>query len=267
MREVYYVQFKKVGKKYYFDRNNLSFSPLDYCVVETARGIELGQIASEVIKIEDPNIIKTLKPILRHATEADFEQYIENKKMAKDAFDLCRDLIDKNELEMKLLAADYVLDRKKIVFYYTAEERIDFRNLLKDLAKHFNNRIELRQIGYRDGAKIVGGIGMCGRELCCKRFLTDFDTISIKMAKNQELSLAPSKITGVCSKLLCCIKFEDELYKELKKGLVKVGTYIKTDTSDHAKIIGYEVLKNRVITLEDGVRVSHAICECEKIES
>lgn len=250
------IQFKKVGKHYYFDKNNLELNQDDFVIVETARGIELGMVSGKEKTITEEDLVTDLKSVVRVATDEDLKRYEENKQNASFAYDICKEEIAKHELEMKLLSAEYTLDRKKIVFSYTAEGRVDFRELVKALATKIKTRIELRQVGERDGAKQLGGIGLCGRELCCSTHLCNFDTISIKMAKNQNLSLNPTKITGLCGKLLCCIKYEDEVYSDLKKGLPKVGAKVDTPTCGGCKVVSVDILKQAIKVQEpDGAKV------------
>ena len=255
------VQFKKVGKRYYFATNGVNPDIDDFVVVETARGIELGMVSGEEKTITDDEVINDLKPVLRIATEKDLNDYEANKVQAKKNFDICKQLILEHELEMKLLNAEYTLDRKKIVFYYTAEERVDFRELVKDLAKEMRTRVELRQVGERDGAKALGGLGFCGRELCCSTHLCEFDTISIKMAKKQNLSLNPTKITGLCGKLLCCIKYEHETYIDLQKNLPKVGEEVTTPNCKGCKVIDVDILKQEVLVHEEDKNIRYKVDE------
>ncbi len=250
------IQFKKVGKHYYFDKNNLTLEKDDFVIVETARGLELGMVSGKEKTITEEDLVTDLKCVVRLASDTDLKRYEENKHNASFAYDICKEEIRKHGLEMKLLSAEYTLDRKKIVFSYTAEGRVDFRELVKSLATKIKTRIELRQVGERDGAKQLGGIGLCGRELCCSTHLCNFDTISIKMAKNQNLSLNPTKITGLCGKLLCCIKYEDKVYSDLKVGLPKIGSSIKTPTCGGCKVIDVDILRQAVKVREpDGTKV------------
>jgi len=257
------IQFKKVGKHYYFDKKNLTLEKDDFVIVETARGVELGIVSGKEKTITQAEVVSELKSVLRLASETDLKRYEENKKNATFAFAICKDEIRKHNLEMKLLSAEYTLDRKKIVFSYTAEGRVDFRELVKSLALKVKTRIELRQVGERDGAKQLGGIGLCGRELCCSTHLCNFDTISIKMAKNQNLSLNPSKITGLCGKLLCCIKYEDKVYSDLKVGLPKVGARIDTPTCGGCKVISVDILRRAVKVKEESSIVSYTMDELD----
>ncbi len=257
------IQFKKVGKKYHFSTNNIDLAIDDFVVVETARGLELGRVADSIKEISTSEVVSELKPILRKASDYDLKKYEDNKILAADNFILCKKLILEHKLEMKLLSAEFTLDKKKIVFYYTSDERVDFRELVRDLASRIKTRIELRQVGERDGAKALGGIGFCGRELCCSTHLCQFDTISIKMAKNQKLSLNPTKITGVCGKLLCCIKFENENYTRLKVGLPKVGSMVDTPTCKGCKVVDIDILRQMVKVSEQGKYVTYPLEEID----
>jgi cell fate regulator YaaT (PSP1 superfamily) len=207
------VRFKKAGKIYYFDPGDLPVRKEDYVIVETARGIEYGQVVVGLREVSENDVVLPLKKVIRIAGEADALQVAENKVAAKKAFGICYQKIREHELVMKLIDVEYTFDRNKIIFYFTADGRVDFRELVKDLASVFRTRIELRQIGVRDEAKILGGIGPCGRILCCSSWLSDFDPVSIRMAKDQNLSLNPVKISGLCGRLMCCLKFESDTYE------------------------------------------------------
>lgn len=235
------VQFKKVGKRYYFDPAGFKVKIGDYAVVETVRGLELGQVVSEELDIKEDELIAELKPILRIATKKDLEMFAKNQELALNVIDICKTLVRKNNLEMKLLFAEYTMDRTKLIIYFESEQRVDFRQLVKDLAEQFKVRIELRQIGPRDGAKIVGGLGPCGLITCCTTFIEEFDNVSIKMAKNQNLSLNPTNISGICGKLLCCIKYENETYQELRKNLPDTGDFIRYENKE-GKVLSVDVL-------------------------
>lgn len=228
MVEIVGVRFKKVGKTYYFAPGNLKLNMGDNVIVETARGIEFGEVVIPNRKIEDDSITSQLKPVVSIATEADIRQVEENKEKEKKAFAIFNEKIKKHQLEMKLVDVEYTFDESKISFFFTADGRIDFRELVKDLASTFRTRIELRQIGVRDEAKTLGGIGICGRELCCKGFLGEFIPVSIKMAKEQNLSLNPTKISGNCGRLMCCLKYEQEAYEELGKSMPRNGALVQT---------------------------------------
>ncbi|MFP4286509.1 MAG: stage 0 sporulation family protein [Candidatus Izemoplasmataceae bacterium] len=222
------IRFKSAGKKYYFDPINLDLSPGDFVVVETVRGIELGEVIEGIKTIDEKELIATLKPVLRKATQQDILQEEENNKENSHIVSVCKALVKKNTLDMKVLSSEYTLDKSKLIIYFTAEGRIDFRELVKDLANEFKVRIELRQVGARDGAKFLGGIGPCGYLLCCNTFLGEFETVSIKMAKNQNLSLNPTNISGLCGKLLCCIRYEDDTYYEFRQKMPKIMSKVKT---------------------------------------
>ena len=228
MTEIIGVRFKNSGKVYYFDPEGKKYEKEQSVIVETARGVEMGTVAIPNKMSEDDNIVSPLKPVLREATEKDFMQAEENVQKEKDAYKICNEKIEKHKLEMKLVDVEYTFDQNKILFYFTSDGRVDFRELVKDLASVFKTRIELRQIGVRDEAKIVGGLGVCGRKLCCASHLGGFEPVSIKMAKEQNLSLNPTKISGTCSRLMCCLKYEQEAYEELNKITPNVGSEIET---------------------------------------
>ncbi|MBQ2812988.1 MAG: stage 0 sporulation family protein [Clostridia bacterium] len=222
------VRFKDVGKVYYFEPNEESFAMGDLVIVETVRGVECGEVALEPKEVSENEIVKPLKKILRKATDADRKKMEENRKKEAEALKVCEQKIEKHGLDMKLVDVDYTLDGSKILFYFTADGRVDFRELVKDLAGVFRTRIELRQIGVRDEAKMLGGLGMCGRPFCCNSFMGDFQPVSIKMAKEQGLSLNPVKISGTCGRLMCCLKYEQEAYEHLLKVTPKVGAIVQT---------------------------------------
>ena len=227
--EVVGVQFKQVGKKYFFDPNGFELKKGDYVLVETIRGMEFGTVVVGPKLVNEEDVFLPLKPVMRIATDEDIEKHRKNKADEVEALASCEQLIIKNKLDMQLLGCEYTFDRTKLIFYFTAEGRVDFRQLVKDLAYTFRLRIELRQIGVRDAAKMIGGLGPCGRVLCCTSFLGEFATVTIKMAKNQQLSLNPSKISGICGKLLCCLKYENETYVELMQRLPDVGNRVLTE--------------------------------------
>lgn len=222
------IQFNYLGKKYYFSTNNLDLHRKDFVVVETIRGLELGEVVSDIMQISDEEIVSPLKPILRIANYEDLKTHKENVDKESLVMKKTSDLVNMNRLEMKLLNCEYTLDRSKLIIYFTAEGRVDFRELVKDLANEFHVRIELRQVGARDGAKVIGGIGPCGRQTCCTTFLREFEPVSIKMAKNQNLSLNPSNISGICGKLLCCIRYEDDNYRDFKKQMPNLNSLVWT---------------------------------------
>lgn len=227
MIKVVGVRFKKAGKIYYFDPDKKWINEGDNVIVETIRGIEYGQVVVGPKMVKDEDIVQPLKKVLRLATEEDIKCNQENKEKEKAAFDMCLKKIEEHELEMKLVDIEYTFDNNKVIFYFTADGRIDFRELVKDLASIFRTRIELRQIGVRDEAKMIGGLGPCGRPMCCSTFLGEFYPVSIKMAKEQKLSLNPAKISGICSRLMCCLNYEHEVYEENIKKLPDVGDRVQ----------------------------------------
>lgn len=228
MAEVIGVRFKDVGKVYYFDPGELKLAKGDRAIVETARGVECGEVAMENREVEDGNIVFPLKKVIRKATEADMKRVAENEAKQKEALAICEKKIAEHKLDMKLVDVEYTFDNNKILFYFTAEGRVDFRNLVKDLASVFRTRIELRQIGVRDEAKMLGGLGICGKPFCCSTFLGEFQPVSIKMAKEQGLSLNPVKISGTCGRLMCCLKYEQNAYEDLLKNTPKNGALVNT---------------------------------------
>lgn len=246
MIKVVGVRFRSAGKIYFFDPQKLEIKKGDHVIVETARGVEYGTVVGEVKEVEDDKVIQPLKPVLRVATGKDVEQEEANKIKEKEAYAICLEKIRKHGLEMKLIDAEYTFDNNKVLFYFTADGRIDFRELVKDLAAVFKTRIELRQIGVRDETKIVGGIGICGRPLCCHTHLSDFIPVSIKMAKEQNLSLNPTKISGVCGRLMCCLKHEEETYEELNRKLPGVGDYVTTYDGFKGEVHSVNVLRQLV---------------------
>ena len=228
MIKVVGVRFKKAGKIYYFDPADMNIQKDTYVVVETARGIEFGECVIGIKKINENDIVSPLKSVLRIATNEDIEKHFKNKDKEKDAFDICLKKIQEHGLTMKLIDVEYTFDNNKVIFYFTADGRVDFRDLVKDLATIFKTRIELRQIGVRDEAKMLGGLGPCGRPMCCSSFLGDFASVSIKMAKEQNLSLNPTKISGICGRLMCCLNYEQSTYEDIRKRMPKVGSIVKT---------------------------------------
>lgn len=248
------VKFKHAGKMYYFDPAGHKVKLGDAVIVETARGIEYGTIALEEKAIDESKIVSPLKPIIRVASEKDRIINEENNKKKDEALKLCQEKVDKHKLDMKLIDVEYTFDNNKVVFYFTADGRVDFRELVKDLASVFKMRIELRQIGVRDEAKIMGGIGNCGRSLCCHKWLSEFQPVSIKMAKTQGLSLNPTKISGICGRLMCCLKYENDTYCEAKKGMPENGEKIKTPDG-MAIVSEVKVLENEIkarLIIEEG---------------
>ncbi|GAA0079324.1 stage 0 sporulation family protein [Clostridium sp. CTA-5] len=247
MIKVVGVRFKKAGKIYYFDPMDFSVQKGNYVIVETARGIEFGECVIGIKEIRDDEIISPLKPVIRIADEKDIQKHKENKSKEQQALDICLKKIQEHNLKMKLIDVEYTFDNHKVIFYFTADGRIDFRELVKDLATIFKTRIELRQIGVRDEAKMIGGLGPCGRPMCCSSFLGDFASVSIKMAKEQNLSLNPTKISGICGRLMCCLNYEQSTYEDIRKRLPKVGSIVETIDGTG------EVIEN--LTVKESVKV------------
>ena len=245
MANIIGVRFKKPGKIYFFDPDGIEIEQGEHVIVETAMGKEYGEVAIANRNIPDNRLVKPLKKIIRVATNKDKKQHKENKEKEKEALKICEKKIKEHGLDMKLTDVEYKFDRSKLLFFFKADGRIDFRDLVKDLAAIFKTRIELRQIGVRDEVKNLGGNGMCGRELCCCSFLGNFETVSIKMAKEQNISLNPSKISGNCGRLMCCLKYEQEVYEEKLKRLPKVGAIVKTEDGE-GEVCGVETLKEIV---------------------
>lgn len=239
------IRFKSAGKIYYFDPVGFELKKNQYVIVETARGIEYGEVVVNNKEVEEKDVVLPLKNVLRLANEEDAFTVERNKSDAKETFKVCNSKIEKHELEMKLIDVEYTFDRNKIIFYFTAEGRVDFRELVKDLAAIFKTRIELRQIGVRDEAKMLGGIGQCGRVLCCSSFLGEFEPVSIKMAKDQNLSLNPIKISGLCGRLMCCLKYENDNYECGKHKFPKTGTDVLTSLGS-GKVVGINTLGKTV---------------------
>ena len=239
------IRFKTAGKVYYFDPDGLDVKAGDNVIVETARGLEFGTVTMDPVEIDEGEVIQPLKKILKLADIEDVAKHEENVKRKEKALSLCQEKVDKHGLEMKLIDVEYTFDNTKIIFYFTADGRVDFRELVKDLAGVFKMRIELRQIGVRDEAKMMGGIGACGRSLCCNSWLAEFEPVSIKMAKVQNLSLNPTKISGICGRLMCCLKYENDIYTELRKGMPDVGEKVKT-REGLAKVVEANLLQNVV---------------------
>lgn len=249
------IRFKTAGKVYYFDPDGLDVKAGDNVIVETARGLEFGTVTMDPLEIDEKEVVQPLKKILKLADLEDVAKHEENVKRKEKALSLCQEKIDKHGLEMKLIDVEYTFDNSKIIFYFTADGRVDFRELVKDLASVFKMRIELRQIGVRDEAKMMGGIGACGRSLCCNSWLAEFEPVSIKMAKVQNLSLNPTKISGICGRLMCCLKYENDIYNELRKGMPEPGEKVKT-RDGMAKVMETNLLQNivkvRLINQEAG---------------
>lgn len=246
MKTIIGVSFRQAGKVYYFDPGNKQIERGQHVIVETAKGVEYGTVVLPNREMEEEKIVAPLKRIIRVATEKDEEAEQKNREMEKEAFEICLEKIADHGLEMKLIAAEYTFDNNKLLFYFTADGRVDFRELVKDLASVFRTRIELRQIGVRDETKICGGMGVCGRSLCCHSYLSEFAPVSIKMAKEQNLSLNPTKISGVCGRLMCCLKNEEEAYEELNSHLPNVGSRVKTLDGLSGEVQSVSVLKQRV---------------------
>lgn len=245
MTKVVGIRFKPVGKIYYFNPEDIKLNPGDGVIVETTRGVEYGTVVLTDKEIDEQEFNMPIKSIQRKATDADIATAEDNKKRAKEAFDICLEKIAANNLEMNLVDVEYTFDRSKVLFYFTADGRVDFRQLVKDLAAVFRTRIELRQIGVRDEAKLLGGFGICGRPLCCSQFLGDFEPVSIKMAKEQSLSLNPTKISGTCGRLMCCLKYEQDAYEELLKKSPNVGALVDTPVG-RGTVIASQLLKGIV---------------------
>lgn len=251
MIKVIGVRFRTAGKIYFFDPGNSELTRGNHVIVETARGMEYGTVVGDPMDVADEQVIQPLKPIIRVATEADDEKVVKNKAKEKEAFKICLEKIQKHGLEMKLIDAEYTFDNNKLLFYFTADGRVDFRELVKDLAAVFKTRIELRQIGVRDETKIRGGIGICGRPLCCHAHQSDFLPVSIKMAKEQNLSLNPTKISGVCGRLMCCLKHEEDTYEELNRNLPFVGDFVTTADGKKGEVNSVNVLRQLVKVIVD----------------
>lgn len=251
MKNIVGVRFKKPGKIYFFNPGNLQINNKDFVIVETMQGQEYGEVVISNRALPDDKIVKPLKKVIRIATYKDKKHYEENKKKEKEAFETCKQKIKEHKLEMTLTDVEFKFDNSKVLFYFTADGRIDFRDLVKDLAAIFKTRIELRQIGVRDEIKRIGGNGVCGRELCCCSFLGNFETVSIKMAKEQNMSLNPSKISGNCGRLMCCLKYEQDVYEEKMQRLPRIGAIVKTEDGQ-GSVEGVETLKERIrVKLKD----------------
>ncbi len=269
MAEVIGVRFKDAGKMYYFDPSSLKVEKGHMVVVETARGLECGNVCIANTDVPENQIIKPLRKTIRIATDEDVKRAAENRRKEKEAFDVCVKKISEHKLDMKLVDVEYSFDGSKILFYFTADGRIDFRNLVKDLASVFKTRIELRQIGVRDEAKLLGGMGICGQPFCCMRFLNEFQPVSIKMAKEQGLSLNPVKISGVCGRLMCCLKYEQDVYEELIGLTPKVGSVVKTPDGEgiveENNILGGTV-KVRLSKNPDALPVQYGISDVKVLQ-
>lgn len=254
MVKVVGIRFRNAGKIYYFGPGKLQLKAGMHAIVETARGVEMGTVMTDPREVSEESVVQPLKPVIRIATEQDEKQVEKNRQKEKEAFKICLEKIAKHKLDMKLVEAEYTFDNNKLLFYFTADGRIDFRELVKDLAAVFRTRIELRQIGVRDETKIRGGIGICGRELCCHTYLSEFAPVSIKMAKEQNLSLNPTKISGVCGRLMCCLTNEEETYEELNNNLPSVGESVTTPEGLKGEVQSLSVLRQLVrviVTLDN----------------
>lgn len=254
MIEIVGVSLKKGGKIYYFSPNNLKLKKGENVIVKTERGLQVGVVEIENTEIEKEKLKSALSEVKSICTKKDLEKHQKNIESAKKALKKCKDLVEDYDLNMMILDANYTFDKSQLLFTFIADNRVDFRKLAKDLASEYKTRIELRQVGVRDKAKEIGGYGSCGRELCCSKFLCDFDSVSINMAKNQNIALNPTKINGVCGRLLCCLKYEDECYKEYSKNLPKVGKKVQTEKGE-GKVISVDILKQkyRVDLKEEGI--------------
>jgi len=261
------VVFKEAGKVYYFDPAGIDLKTGDHVIVKTSRGTEFGEVVSPPEDISEDEIAAPLKKVVRKATKEDEKKSTKNNEKEKEAFEIAEKKIEKHKLPMKLVDVEYVFDRSKIIFYFTADGRIDFRDLVKDMASVFRTRIELRQIGVRDEAKLIGGLGPCGRRLCCTLFLSDFEPVSIRMAKDQDLPLNPLKISGICGRLMCCLKYEHEAYRDFKRRAPKRGAKVKTPKGTGV-IVDYNVPKETVIIeVGEGLRVEVPVAEAEVVRN
>ena len=260
------VRFKRAGKIYYFDPDEFNIDTCTNVIVETARGIEFGDVVIPCREVTDEEIVAPLKKVIRIATEEDIKHAQENKKKEKEAFASCTKKIIEHNLNMKLVDVEYTFDNNKILFYFTADGRVDFRELVKDLAAVFKTRIELRQIGVRDESKMMGGIGICGRVLCCNSYLGEFQPVSIKMAKEQGLSLNPTKISGACGRLMCCLKYEQDAYEQIIKRVPKIGAIIETPDGQGV-VVGVSLLKETVkVKLDNGKEADLQIYKVDEIK-
>ena len=266
MIKVIGVRFKKAGKIYYFDPAGLDIEKGNFVVVETARGIEFGECVIGLKEINENDVIAPLKSVLRVATDNDIEKHNQNKEKEKDAFSICLKKIVEHKLTMKLIDVEYTFDNNKVIFYFTADGRVDFRELVKDLATIFKTRIELRQIGVRDEAKMLGGLGPCGRPMCCSTFLGDFASVSIKMAKEQNLSLNPTKISGICGRLMCCLNYEQSTYEDIRKRIPKVGSIVKTEDGTGV-VVSNNIIKESVKVKLRCKKTEEEVLEDYKIEN
>ena len=253
MQKIVGVRFRTAGKVYFFSPLDFNIKRTDHVIVETARGVEYGSVVGGIREVEDEKVVQPLKPVIRVATPADDEQQKKNREKEKEALKICHEKIRHHQLDMKLIDAEYTFDNNKLLFYFTSDGRVDFRELVKDLAGVFRTRIELRQIGVRDETKILGGIGICGRPLCCHTHLPEFAPVSIKMAKEQGLSLNPTKISGVCGRLMCCLKHEEDTYEEINRRLPNVGDFVTTPDGLKGEVHSVNVLRELIkVIVEQG---------------
>lgn len=261
------IRFRSAGKRYYFDPLDFEIEQGDYVVVETIRGLELGEVVSPDIKVEEDFGSRELKPILRIATEADIKASSDNEEEEQEVIKTTKRLAKKNDLEMKVLASEYTLDKDRLVIYFEADGRVDFRQLVRDLNSVYRTRIELRQVGSRDAAKFIGGIGPCGLVTCCKTYIGVFENVSIKMAKNQNLSLNPQKISGACGKLLCCIRYENDHYDDLRENMPDVGEIVKTPEGD-GRVISIQLLQRKIrVIFREGNAETYSIKDIKRNET
>ena len=268
MIEIVGIQFKNASRVYYFSPLEYKFVVGEHAIVETVRGLELGKVIIANRMVEDDELSHELKPVVRKANDHDLILAKKHEELAPESFNIFKKYVNQLNLLMKPLYCEYTIDGSKIIFYYSADDRVDFRDLLKLLTPHFKTRVELRQIGPREAARIVGGLGSCGRVICCKTCLNNFDFVTMKMAKEQSMSLNTSKISGACGKLMCCIAYENELYKELKKELPAVGSFVKTPNCECCKIVGVDYLKKTVKAEENvgGTPTTYKACEVTLID-
>ena len=267
MTEIVGIQFKNNSRVYYFAPGHFKFNVGDYAIVETVRGMELGRVIIENRKVEDEEVSYELKPIIRKANDNDVKQEKKYEELAKSSFEFFKEAVSEQKLPMKPLYAEYTIDGSKILFYYSADDRVDFRDLLKVLTPKFKTRVELRQIGPREAARIIGGIGSCGRVICCKSCLNNFDYVTIKMAKEQNMSLNTNKISGLCGKLMCCIGYEHEMYKALRKEIPNPGELVKTPNCPCCKVVDTDYIKKIISVAEkdDGIITKYSSDEVERL--
>ena len=266
MTKVIGVRFRTAGKIYFFSPGEFEIKQGDHVIVETARGIEYGRVVSAPKEVDDDSVVQSFKSLILIATEHDEKTVEKNRQKEKEAFKICQEKIRKHGLDMKLIEAEYTFDNNKVIFYFTADGRVDFRELVKDLATIFKTRIELRQIGVRDEAKMLGGLGPCGRPMCCSTFLGDFASVSIKMAKEQNLSLNPTKISGICGRLMCCLNYEQSTYEDIRKRIPKVGSIVKTEGGTGV-VVSNNIIKESVKVKLKCKKTEDEVLEDYKIEN